>query len=148
MKTYKNLYNKLCTTENLNLAYEKARKGKSQKDSVIEFDKNIKENLEQLQKELINFTYQPKPLKKFIVRDPKTRTIHASAFRDRIVHHMLVNILEPIFEKIFIYDSFASRKDKGTHLAIARFDKFKRKVSLNGCAAQGGAQKTQFKAMS
>ncbi len=143
MKTHKNLYNKLCSLENLNLAYEKARKGKSQKESVIEFDKNVKENLEQLQKELVNLNYQPKPLKRFVVRDPKTRTIHASAFRDRIVHHMIVNILEPIFEKIFIFDSYASRKDKGAHVAITRFDEFKRKVSLNGAAVRGGGtQKT------
>jgi len=138
MKTHKNLYKQLCSIENLELAYENAKKGKSKKQAVIEFDKNKEENLIELHKELVNLTYQPRSLKRFIVRDPKTRTIHASAFRDRIVHHMLVNILEPIFEKIFIYDSYASRKDKGTHIAIARFDEFKRKVSQNGTIMGGG----------
>jgi retron-type reverse transcriptase len=71
-------------------------------------------------------------LHKFVVRDPKTRTIHSSAFRDRVVYHALVNILEPIFEKIFIHHSYASRIDKGTHNAVKTFDKFKRKVSKNG----------------
>lgn len=132
MKTHKNLYVRLCKMDNVILAYEKARKEKSKKQSVIEFDKKTKENLEQLQKELIEMTYKPKPLKRFIVRDPKTRTIHASAFKDRIVHHLIVNALEPIFEKLFICDSFASRKNKGAHAAIVRFDKFKRKVSQNG----------------
>ena len=55
MKTHKNLYKKLCSKENIFLAYEKARKGKRKKESVIEFEKNLKENLLALQKELINF---------------------------------------------------------------------------------------------
>ena len=87
------------------MAYEKARKGKRKKESVIEFEKNLKENLLALQKELIWQTYNPKPLKSFTIRDPKTRKIHASAFIDRIVHHAIINVLEPIFEKVFIYDS-------------------------------------------
>ncbi|MEK6951448.1 MAG: reverse transcriptase/maturase family protein, partial [Nanoarchaeota archaeon] len=99
---------------------------------VIEFSKNKTNNLLQLKNELETFTYKPSPLKRFIIRDPKTRTIHASAFRDRVVYHAVVNILEPIFEKIFIYDSYASRKNKGTHKAIIRFDEFKRKISKNG----------------
>lgn len=143
MKRYKNLYKQLCTSKSLEIAYQKARKGKSSKQSVIEFDKNVQENLEQLQKELVEMSYKPKPLKRFVVRDPKTRTIHASAFRDRIVHHLLVAMLEPIFEKIFICDSYASRKDKGVHSAVARFEQFMRKVSQNGRAVRGGANAKQ-----
>ncbi|MDP1695982.1 MAG: reverse transcriptase domain-containing protein [archaeon] len=137
MKTQKKLYEKLCSYENLYLAYKKARKGKSKKESVQIFDKDVERNLRELQEELITLKYKPRPLKRFIVRDPKTRVIHASAFRDRIVHHCLINILEPIFEKVFIYDSFASRKEKGTHLAIKRFDEFKRKVTQNGIKIKG-----------
>ena len=99
---------------------------------VIEFSKNKTNNLLQLKKELENFTYRPSPLKRFIIRDPKIRTIHASVFRDRIVYHAICNIIDPIFEKIFIHDSYASRKDKGTLKAIIRFDEFKRKISKNG----------------
>lgn len=137
MKTHKNLYHKLCSIHNLLLAYEKARKGKSKKDPVIEFEKNLDDNLRKLQSELISLTYKPHPLKRFIVRDPKTRTIHSSAFRDRVVHHALINIIGPIFEKIFIHDSYASRLGKGTHPAVARFDYFKRKVSQNGKVVKG-----------
>lgn len=132
MKTYNNLYKKLCSEENIFLAYKKARKGKSKKRSVIEFEKNLDYELRKLRQELLLKTYRPQPLKKFIVRDPKTRKIHASAFRDRIVHHLIINVIGLIFEKMFIYDSFASRIDKGTHSAIKRFDYFKRKVSRNG----------------
>jgi len=132
MKTYNKVYEKICSLDNLALAYKKARKGKSKKYYVLEFENNLGENLLKLQKELIEQTYQPKLLKSFIIRDPKTRKIHASAFIDRIVHHAIINILEPIFEKVFINDSYASRKNKGTHKAVERFKQFIRKVSQNG----------------
>jgi len=132
MKTYNKLYEKLCSSENLLLAFNKAKKGKSKKYYVINFKSNLIEEIKKLQEELKDKTYKPKELKKFIIRDPKTRTIHASIFRDRVVHHAIINIIEPIFEKIFIYDSFASRKNKGTHKAVIRFKSFVRKVSVNG----------------
>ena len=132
MKTYNNLYVELCLLKNLELAYRKARKRKSKKPYVIEFEKNLQQELKDLKHELELQMYQPRPLKRFIVRDPKTRTIHSSSFRDRVVYHALVNVLDPIFERIFIHDSYASRKNKGTRNAVERFDKFKREVSRNG----------------
>lgn len=75
--------------------------------------------------------YSPKPLVDFIVRDPKTRKISKSDFKDRIVHHALCNIIEPIFDRGFIHDSCANRKGKGTLRALQRFDLFKRKASKN-----------------
>ncbi len=118
--------------DNLTHAYEKAKRGKTRKESVIEFTKNLDINLRLLHEQLLNQTYKPRPLRKFIIRDPKTRTIHASSFRDRVVHHLLINILEPIFEPRFIYDCHASRKHKGTLRAIQRFDEFKRQVTRGG----------------
>ena len=132
MTFHENLYGELCFYENLLEAFKKAAKGKSSKWYVMEFRKDLKNNLLQLQGELIHATYQPQPMKTFVICDPKTRVISASAFRDRVVHHALCNIIEPIFEKSFIYDSYANRKGKGTHAAIRRFDHFKRKASQNG----------------
>lgn len=132
MKTCNNLYNQIVSLENLYLAYKKARKGKTKKDYVVEFEENLFENLLKLYEELKFQIYSPLPLKTFILRDPKTRKISKSDFRDRVVHHALVRIIEPIFEKIFIYNSCANRKGKGNLFAIKRFDKFKRKVSCNG----------------
>jgi len=132
MKTYNKLYDKICSTENINLAYRKARKGKGNRYYVKKFELNLQTNILNLQKELREMTYNPKPLKTFVIRDPKTRVISASDFRDRIVHHALCNIIEPIFDKTFIHDSYASRKNKGTHKAIKRFDEFKRKITANG----------------
>lgn len=137
MKTYKKLYQKLCSYENLLLAFNKAKKGKTKKPYVIEFEANLQENLLQLQKELIEKTYIPKPIVTVIIRDPKTRKIGKASFRDRVVHHALVNILNPIFEPIFIYDNYASRKKKGHHKALKRFDYFKRKVTQNGKKLKG-----------
>jgi retron-type reverse transcriptase len=131
MKTYKNLYEKIYSLDNLILVWRKARKGKTKKKYVIEFEKNLKENLFQLQKELIMQVYFPKALKTFILRDPKTRKISKSAFRDRVVHHALVRVIDPIFDKIFIYDSCANRTDKGNLFTIKRFELFKRKVTNN-----------------
>ena len=70
-------------------------------------------------------------MKTFILRDPKTRKINKSIFRDRVVHHALINIIKSLFEHSFIYDSHANQIGKGTLKAIERFDKFKRKVSKN-----------------
>ncbi len=131
MKRHGNLFENLCSYENLELAFKKARRRKTLKPYVIEFENNLKENLEQLRTELLLHSYIPKPLVNFIVRDPKTRKISKSDFRDRVVHHALCNIIEPIFRKSFIYDSFANQIGKGTLNALNRFDYFKRKASRN-----------------
>ncbi len=137
MKTYKQLFEKLISMENLENAYWNARKGKSNNLAICEFEKHWQLYLVTLHAELKNKTYQPKPLKTFVLRDPKTRTICVSNFRDRIVHHALVNVLQPIFESRFIHDSYASRKGKGTLPALKRFDTFLRKVTQNGKLVPG-----------
>ncbi|MFC1774953.1 reverse transcriptase domain-containing protein [Nanoarchaeota archaeon] len=125
------LFKDLCSYENLERAFAKARRGKTTKQYVLEFENELENNLRKLQGELIFHTYKPMPLKTFILRDPKTRKISKSDFRDRVMHHALCNLIEPLFEKGFIYDSYANRLGKGTLNAIKRFDYFKRKVSKN-----------------
>ena len=132
VKSHKNLYPKLCSHDNLELAFRKARKGKSKQKYVKEFEKDLENNLLNLKKELLTFEYKPTRLTKFIVRDPKTRVIRKSIFKDRIVHHAVVNILDPIYEKIFLRNNYANRKNKGSLNAINRFDYYKRKISNNG----------------
>ncbi|MFH1630789.1 MAG: reverse transcriptase/maturase family protein [Candidatus Aenigmatarchaeota archaeon] len=132
MKTYSNLYPRICSIENLHVAFRKARKGKNNRSYVKKFEADLANNLRNLQTDLMRLTYSPAPPKVFAIRDPKSRIISAPNFRDRIVHHAIHNIIQSIFEKAFIYDSFANQIDKGTHKAIERFDKFKRKVSGNG----------------
>ena len=131
MKLYNNLYGEIISLKNLIVAEKKARKGKTSKDYVKEFEEDFAYNLKILHSELENQTYKPMPLKSFILRDPKTRKISKSIFKDRIVHHAIINIIEPIFDKRFIYDSYANRKGKGTISAINRFTQFQRKVTNN-----------------
>ena len=92
-----NIYPKIYTFTNLYNAFRKARKGKTQKPYIIKFEKDLERNLLDLQFELESETYSPLPLKTFILRDPKTRKIAKSDFRDRVIHHALVQTLEQIF---------------------------------------------------
>ncbi len=124
-------YKNLCSYDNLHLAFKRARKGKTTVDYVLDFESNLEQNIFKLQSELLFHIYRPKHLETFILRDPKTRKISKSAFRDRVVHHALCNIIEPYFERIFINDSYANRKSKGTLKAIQRYDYFARKISQN-----------------
>ncbi len=146
MKSYNHLYEKVISLENLFLAEKKARKRKTLKPYIIKFEENLDEELHILHQELASHNYNPYPLKTFIIREPKTRKISKSEFRDRIVHHAICNILEPIYEKKFIYDSCANRRGKGTFLAVRRFEKFKYKISRNLTKVKGNAKGYVFKA--
>jgi hypothetical protein len=117
--------------EEIYKAYEECRKGKRNTTNVLKFEKNLEENLLELHSSLTNKSYEPKRSVCFIVLKPKPREIFAADFRDRIVHHLLVKGLEKIFEKRFIFDSFACRKEKGTHKAVKRLKKFMQSYSNN-----------------
>ena len=80
-----------------------------------------------LHEELACKTYRPGPYRTFTIYEGKTRQISAAPFRDRVVHHALTGILEPIFERSFIFDSYACRKGKGTHAAVDRCQQFARR---------------------
>ena len=131
MERYTDLYSQIYRMDNLILAWRKARKRKAKRQDVISFERDLIKNLYSLHCELKDNIYQPRPLETFILRDPKTRKISKSDFRDRIVHHALLNIIGNIFEKQFIFDSCAGRKGKGTLFALKRFQYFIRKVSKN-----------------
>lgn len=131
MKTHTKLYSRIVSYENLLLVWQKARKGKTKKLYVTEFEKYLEMNLADLREELLSQNYCPRPLVTFVLRDPKTRKISKSDFRDRIVHHALCNIIEPLFERTFIYYSCANRKGKGTLFALQQFEKFRRKATQN-----------------
>lgn len=120
MITYNNLYPKIISFENIHLAYRKARKGKRFKTACQKFELKLEENLLSLQSELATFSWEPGDYTSFYINEGKKRLISAAPFRDRIVHHALCNIIEPIFEKTFIYDSYANRQGKGTHKALKR----------------------------
>lgn len=109
--------------ENLYSAFKKAFKG-TKNYAAFQFAYQVEKELFQLHQELAQEVYLPGDYAYFTTYDPKERMISVAPFRDRVVHHALVNILEPIYEKRFIYDSYATRKGKGTHRAIRRAQEF------------------------
>jgi len=131
MRAYKEIYHEIHSINNLFLAFNNAKKGKTKRRYVKRFKKNLGDNLNKLRSELLTQSYTPNKLRIFVLRDPKTRKISKSAFRDRVINHALCNIIAPILEKSFVYDSHANQVGKGTLKAIERFDYFKRKVSKN-----------------
>jgi len=88
----------------------------------------LEKNLVELWVEINSGTWQPRPSTVFIVKKPVIREIFAAAFRDRIVHHLVIGRLNPLFEKHFIYDSYSCRKNKGTHFGVARAARFIRRT--------------------
>lgn len=119
-KTFKRLYPEICSFENVLLAYRRARRHKRYKEPAAYFAMHEERNLLQLHRELQERTWHPGDYHHFYVYEPKKRKISAAPFRDRIVHHALVNVLEPLYERRFSEASFACRKEKGTHAAIER----------------------------
>lgn len=124
MKRIGNLYPKIYDFENLYNAYLNARKNKRYRNEVLRYTFNLEEQLITLQNELIYRTYQVGRYREFYVHDPKKRLIMALPFKDRVLQWALNLHIEPIFEKTFIYDSYACRKGKGTHKAVNRVQKW------------------------
>ena len=124
MKRIGNLWHKIICFENLLTASKKAQKGKRFQENVLRFNYDLEAELFDIRDELMEKTYQPGEYKTFEIYEPKKRMISASPYRDRVVHNALCNVIEPIFEKSFIYDSYANRKEKGTHKALDRFVKY------------------------
>lgn len=126
-RTHKNLYCQVCDWENLLLAFRRARRGKRDKPDVCSFEFNVEEELLRLQDELLEGTYTPGEYHHFLIHDPKERVISAAPFRDRVVHHALCNIIEPLLDRSFIHDSYACRRGRGLHAALERCSKFARR---------------------
>ena len=123
-KTYNNLYPEIYSFQNLLDAYRKARRNKRYKEDVLQFSAHLEERLISIQNDLIYKTYKLGSYREFYVYDPKLRLIMAAPFRDRVMHHALCNVIEPIFEKRFINDSYACRTGKGTHNGVMRTIEF------------------------
>jgi RNA-directed DNA polymerase len=117
-KSYKNLYPQVHSFTNLYLDYRAARKGKRDQTAVASFEFDLEQNLLQLERELQSQTYRPGPYTHFTITEPKTRLVSAAPFRDRVVHHALCRVIEPLWEARFIATSFACRVGKGTHQAL------------------------------
>jgi len=124
-----------CGWQNLYDAYLKCRKGKKQSYYAVAFETNYESGLLKLEWELQHKIYKPSRSICFVVTEPTAREIFAANFRDRVVHHLLVDFLEPVFEPKFICQSYACRKCKGIHTSINDLKKYLR---------QTGGKKTPY----
>lgn len=118
------MYEQICNLEHLCHAYKQAQLDNRYKRKICAFTYSLEENLLRLRWELLSGHYLPRPYTYFMLHDPKTRNIAAPDFRDRVVQHALVDLIMPLFEKQFIYDSYACRINKGTHFGAKRLKHF------------------------
>lgn len=124
-KSFGGLWEKIISFENLLAAYREARKGKAEKPEVLFFSDKLESNLIRIQGELALGKWTPAPYREFLaVHSMKRRFVQAPAFSDRVVHHALIRITQPLLERGWVYDSYACRVGKGTHSSVARLKKF------------------------
>jgi len=108
------------TFQSIYKAYRSCRKNKRNTINALQFEHNLLENLWDLTHALQNRSYQPGTSICFLASSPKMREVFAADFRDRVVHHLLIDAIEAMYEKKFIYDVYNNRKHKGTHQAVKR----------------------------
>ena len=118
MKRFPALMPRVAAWENLALAFQKAASGRRTSPAVRRFASSLDRELNSLVRELKEGTWQPGAYQRFIVRDPKVRTIHAAPFRDRVVHHALMNVAGPCLERSAIHHSYACRTGRGNLAAV------------------------------
>lgn len=121
------LFEKVADFHALAAAAKRAARGKGKSDCAASFLFLLETEALRLQRELSDGSYQPGPYRTFSVSDPKPRTISAADFRDRVVHHALCAVMEPLLERAAIPDSYACRPGKGSHAAVKRAQSFTRR---------------------
>ena len=119
------LFAQIANFQALRRAAKRAVLGKRRKPGAAGFFANLERELLRLERELQNGSYRPGRYVEILVHDPKERLVSAAPFRDRVVHHALCDVVSPIFEKGFIANSFANRKGKGTHKAVAAYERYR-----------------------
>ncbi len=132
MKVYKDLYGSITSPENLFEAWDIFKRDKRGKPDVAAFEQNVEYELFKLARELRGKYYRHGPYRGFWIRDPKIRRIHKATVRDRVLHHAIFKILNPVFEPTFIASSFSCRIGKGTHKGVEYLKHSLRAVSANG----------------
>jgi len=125
------MFEKIISLENLFNAWTEFKKEKANKDDVAEFEINLEDHIFKLHNDLKNKTYKHGEYFSFFVHDPKRRHIHKASVRDRLLHHAIHRVIEPTWDKLFIFDSWSSRKNKGTHGAVNRLQKSGLELSRN-----------------
>jgi len=118
MKRVGGLWAELSSFANLHDAAQAAAAGKRRRPDVAAFLMDLEPELVRLRKQLLEESYSPGAYRSFTILEPKPRQISAAPFRDRVVHHALTRVLEPVFERRFSPFSYACRKGYGAHAAL------------------------------
>ena len=126
MNKIKNIYPKIIEKDNLYRSAYMASRGRRYRDTTADFNFYLEEEIGKLHEELSAKTYRHGNYCLFSIYEPKERKIAAAPFKDRVVHHAVNDLVEPLIDQTFIYDSYACRKDKGTHKAVDRAQNFLR----------------------
>lgn len=124
-------YQDIISIENLFQAWNEFKKGKRERRDVQIFERNLEDNLFEIHLKLKNKIYRHGSYESFFVQDPKRRHIHKATVTDRTVHHLLYEFLYEVFDRIFIYDSYSCRLNKGTHRGVKRLAGLVREISKN-----------------
>lgn len=120
MRRRGHLFERVVAWPNLLRAARVAARGKRGRPEVAAFLFDLEPRLLALQASLADGSWRPGPFRVFRIRDPKPRTISAAPFGDRVVHHALMHVLDPLFDRSQPGQSYACRRGKGTHAAVAK----------------------------
>ncbi len=131
MRIFHNIFDKVIDLENIFSAWKEYKTGKAKKFEVMFFERQLEDNVFHLAEELSNDKYHHGAYQQFNISDPKPRLISKASVRDRLVQHLVFRELYRIFDSVFIYHSYSSRLDKGTHLAVSDLAVAARRLSRN-----------------
>lgn len=131
MIIYRDLFNKIVHPETLFFAWNEFKEGKGSKTDVLEFESELESNIFKLFRDLKKKKYNHAGYESFYISDPKLRHIHKATVRDRVLHHAIFSVLNPVFEPTFIANSFSCRIGKGTHKGVDALKGMLRKESKN-----------------
>ena len=120
MKRAGNLIQKIADTDNIMLAFYKAMRGKRMSREVFSFEKNFEDNILELRNEILSGNVKVGEYEYFYIEDPKLRLICAASFKERVLHHAIMNVCHQYFERNLIETTYATRPKKGVYLAIDR----------------------------
>lgn len=135
MKNYTGIFEKIISLDNIFSAWDEFYKDKKQKEDVQHFEFELEQHIFQLHRDLKSKEYKHGPYTGFYIRDPKQRHIHKASVRDRVLHHAVFSVINPIFEETFISTSFSCRIGYGTHRGVTVLEKMARRIQKNGTSA-------------
>ena len=131
MKSHGDIFEKIISPDNLFSAWDEFYKDKKKKEDVQHFEFELEQHVFQLHRDLKSQKYKHGPYSDFYICDPKVRHIYKASVRDRVLHHAIFKVLNPIFEPTFIQNSFSCRTHKGNHKGVLALETMIRKASKN-----------------